>query len=116
MTIIEKSRDFTLMELYKLTQDPQNTVFKEHVGEVLEVTGYVLYTDDDDKEILTLELAEGSAIGGNSPTIQRSFMKILALYYSLGQSPFPMTITIYTAPSSKNKDRNFIDIRLIEAE
>lgn len=115
MTILEKSRDLTVMELYKFTQDPKTETLKDHIGEVIEVTGYVLREEEDEKKILTLELAEGAPIASNSPTVQKSFAGILALFASVGQNPYPMTLMIYTAPSSKNKDRNFVDIRLVDA-
>ena len=116
MTILEKSRDLTIMELYKLTQDPKTETLKEHIGEVIEVTGYVLREEDDGKRVITLELAEGNPIASNSPTVQKSFAGILALFASVGQNPYPMSLAIYTAPSTKNKDRNFVDIRLVNAE
>ena len=31
MTILEKSRDLTVMELYKLTQDPMTETLKDHI-------------------------------------------------------------------------------------
>lgn len=114
MTILEKSRDLSIMELYKLTQDPQTETLKDHIGEVIEVTGYVL-REEEDKKVLTLELAEGAPIASNSPTVQKSFAGILALYASVGADPYPMMLAIYTAPSSKNRDRNFVDIRLVES-
>lgn len=116
MTILETSREFTVMELYKLTQDPMTETLKEHIGEVLEVTGYALREEDDEKRVITFELAEGNPISSNSPTVQRSFAGIIALYASLNLNPYPMSLAVYTAPSSKNKDRNFVDIRLISAE
>lgn len=116
MTILETSREFTVMELYKLTQDPMTETLKEHIGEVLEVTGYVLREEDDEKRVITFELVEGNPISSNSPTVQKSFAGIIALYDSLNLNPYPMSLAIYTAPSSKNKDRNFVDIRLIDAE
>lgn len=115
MTILEKSRDLSIMELYKLTQDPQTETLKDHIGEVVEVTGYVLREEEDEKKVLTLELAEGAPIASNSPTVQKSFAGILALYAAVGADPYPMMLAIYTAPSSKNKDRNFVDIRLVES-
>ena len=116
MTILEKSRDLTVMELYKLTQDPMTETLKDHIGEVIEVTGYVLREEEDEKKVLTLELAEGAPIASNSPTVQKSFAGILALFASVGQNPYPMSLAIYTAQSSKNKDRNFVDIRLVNAD
>ena len=116
MTILEKSRDLSIMELYKLTQDPKTETLKEHIGEVIKVTGYVLREEDDGKRVLSLELAEGDPIASNSPTVQKSFAGILALFASVGQTPYPMNLAIYTAQSTKNKDRNFVDIRLVEAE
>lgn len=113
MTILETSRKFSVMELYQLTQDPKTETMKDHVGEVLTVTGYVLREEDEDKRVLTLQLEEGYTIASNSPTVQKSFAAILALFASLGVDPYPMSIEIYTAPSSKNKDRNFVDIRLV---
>lgn len=114
MTILEKSREMSVMELYKLTQDPKTETLKDHIGEVVEVTGYVLREAEDEKKVLTLELAEGAPIASNSPTVQKSFSGILALFASIGQNPYPMMLMIYTAPSSKNKDRDFVDIRLME--
>ena len=116
MTILEKSRDLSIMELYKLTQDPQTETLKDHIGEVIKVTGYVLREEEDEKKVLTLELAEGAPVASNSPTVQKSFAGILALFASVGQDPYPRSIASYTAQSSKNKDRNFVDIRLVSAD
>ena len=116
MTILEMSRDLSIMELYKLTQDPKTETLKDHIGEVIEVTGYVLREEEDEKKVLTLELAEGAPVASNSPTVQKSFAEILALFAFVGQDPYPMSLAIYTAQSSKNKDRNFVDIRLVSAD
>lgn len=115
MNILEKSREFSLMELYKLINDPHITQLKNHIGEVLEVTGFAL-REEDEKRILSLELAEGDVVASNSPTVQKSFAAILALYASVGQDPFPMSLLVYTAPSTKNRDRNFVDILLVESK
>ena len=39
MTIIEKSRDFTPIEIYKLTKNPKIEKLSVHSGEVFEVVG-----------------------------------------------------------------------------
>ncbi len=116
MTILEKSRDMTIMELYKLTQDPKSETLKHHIGEVIEVTGYVLREEEDEKKVLTLELSEGAPMASNSPTVQKAFAGILALFKSTGQDPFPMSLAIYTEPSSKNPDRKYVGIRLVNVE
>ena len=117
MTIIDKSRDFTIMELYNLTKDPAITTLKKHVGESFEVSDYLLREEDDGKRILSLKLPGGEVIASNSPTVQRSFSDILALYQANGiENPLPITLLVYTDTSSKNPDRKFIDIRLVESD
>lgn len=117
MTIISKSRDFTLQELYNLTRDPKISKLKEHVGEILEVTGYILRDDlsadgKDPVSTLTLELAEGNAVATNSPTVQRSFQEILDIYEFAGDHPFPMFLAVFTDTARKS-GREYINIRLM---
>lgn len=117
MTIISKSRDFSLQELYTLTKDPKISKLKEHVGEVLEVTGYILRDElcadgKDTVSTLTLELAGGGAVASNSPTVQRSFHEILDIYEFTGDKPFPMFLAVFTDTARKS-GREYINIRLM---
>lgn len=116
MTIIEKSRDFTPAEIFKLTKDGRIEKLTLHEGEVIRVTGYVLYKDVDskgeEKAILSLEVEDSAPIATNSPTAQRSFLDILAIYEEAGvKTPFPLDgITIISGKAKSG--RTFYDISL----
>lgn len=116
MTIIEKSRAFTPAEIFKLTKDGRIEKLNEHEGEVLTVTGYIIYTDKDskgdEKTILSMETDDGAPIATNSPTAQRSFMDILEIYRESGEeNPFPLAgVTIISGKAKSG--RTFYDISL----
>lgn len=116
MTIIAKSRTFSPTEIFKLTKDGRIEKLNQHEGEVLNVTGYILYSDKDssgnEREILSLELEEGNPIATNSPTAQRSFRDILAIYAESGiEDPFPLNGVCIISGKAKS-GRTFYDIAL----
>ena len=113
MNVIKKSREFSTLELYKLIKDPETDSLKKHVGETLEVTGYVLREEDDGRTVLTLELSEGPATGSNSATVQQSFEDILAIYESCGNpNSFPLLLDVFSKTAEKS-GRPYINIRLV---
>ena len=116
MKIIETSRDFSPVELYTLTKNPKSEKLREHVGEVLEVTGFCIYEDNNSDEtsrtVLTLERTEGEPIGTNSDTARRSLKQILEIYAASGiDDPYPLPLVVYTAKSAKS-GREFVDLML----
>lgn len=119
MNILEKSREFSVYQLYHLTKDPSITNLKDHVGEVLEITGYLLREDEgggQNGKVLSLGLSEGGAVSTNSPTVQKSFADILALYAGSGvENPYPIMVEVFTAEAKKS-GRTYCDIRLVEAD
>lgn len=120
MTIIEKSRDFTPVEIYKLTKNPKIEKLSVHAGEVFEVVGYCLYEDTDAKtgtsrEILSLELAEGDPIATNSDTVKKSFHDILDIYkqFGDGEVPYPINVAVISA-IARSSGRTYYDIALVD--
>lgn len=119
MTILETSRQFTPIELYKLTKDPLVEKLSDHLNETLKITGYCQFEDIDKKSgemktLLTFELSEGNPIATNSSTVIQSFADILSIYNGAGtENPFPFTVEVFST-ESKTSRRPYLNIRLIE--
>ena len=116
MKIIESTRTFTPEEVYHLTKDPQIDKLSKHAGELLEITGIIVYEDQDaDGEVRTVvsfELTEGAAIASNSATVMRSVHDILDIYKATGTDvPWPLSIVVIQDKSSKS-GRTYYNIAL----
>lgn len=122
MTIVNKSRNFSAPETYKLTKDARIEKLSDHEGELLTVTGFILYEDtkevlDDGKliektvTILSLELEEGKPVATNSATAIRSFGDILEIYSDAGQeNPYPLSLVVVSGKAKSG--RKYYDLSL----
>ena len=83
--IIEKSRELTNQELYMLTMSPKADSVKNHVGERVEVSAWLLFEDTDKKtgdvhSILSVLTPENEVFFTISPTFQADFMDMAELF------------------------------------
>lgn len=79
MTILECSENIkdNKREIYKLTKSGMLEKVKEHEGEVITITAYVLFEDVNrdgkEVEILSFVTEDGEAFATNSATVIKSF-------------------------------------------
>ena len=113
MNIIYKSREFTPREQYKMTRNADIEKLSEHNGEVICITGAILFEDEKEdgsvETILSLELDSGIIIATNSATVRRSFSAIDACY----NHTYPIPDVIIKSGESKKGGRQYYDIALI---
>lgn len=85
--IINKSRELTNQELYFLTMSPKADSVKNHVGERIEVSAWLLYEDVDKKsgevhQVLSVLTPENEVFCTISPTFQSDFMDMAELFHN----------------------------------
>lgn len=106
MEIIEKSRDFTKQEIYKLTHN-QSVSLKDAIGEVFTVNGYLYYSDTNYRGesivVLVLETVQGF-VSTISETFRNSFMEIV--------DAFPLPVDIEVIGGKTKSGRDFINCQL----
>ena len=83
--IIEKSRELTNQELYQLTMSPKSDSVKNHIGERVEVSAWLLFEDEDKKngevhQVLSVLSTENKVFYTISPTFQKDFMDMAELF------------------------------------
>ena len=84
--IIEKSRELTNQELYLLTMSPKADSVKNHIGERIEVSAWLLFEDTDKKNgevhsVLSVLSTENEVFSTISPTFQSDFMDMAELFH-----------------------------------
>lgn len=85
--IIEKSREFSNQELYFLTMSPKADSIKNHVGERIEVSAWVLFEDADKKtgevhSVLSVLTPDYEVFTSISPTFQSDFKEMAELFHN----------------------------------
>ena len=85
--IIEKSRELTNQELYLLTMSPKSDSVKNHVGERIEVSAWLLFEDADKKtgevhSVLSVLTPENEVFSTISPTFQGDFKDMAELFHN----------------------------------
>lgn len=85
--IIEKSRELTNQEIYLLTLSPKADSVKNHVGERIDVSAWLIYEDVDKKtgelhQILSVLTPENEVFSSISPTFQGDFMDMAELFHN----------------------------------
>lgn len=102
MKINNKSREFAPAEVYKITKSNSIGKMTECTAEVLEVTGYIHYTDEklegEAVEILSLETDHG-IYATNSATFIRTFFDIVEI---MGELPINITIGHDVSKNGRN--------------
>ena len=85
--IIEKSRELSNQELYFLTMSPKADSVKNHVGERIEVSAWVLFEDVDKKTgevhpVLSVLTPEYEVFSTISSTFQEDFKQMAELFHN----------------------------------
>lgn len=111
MTIITASREFSKVEVYKMTQDKGAVSVKDVPdGTILPVSGYLLYEDVDHKgenhELLSVLGEDGTVWTCQSATFKRSFTQIANLF-----EDEPFSIKKMSGVTKANKD--YVDCCLV---
>ncbi len=114
MKIIERSATLTTADLYAMTKGNTARGMKDAVGETLEITGYVLYSDTNSKgeevEVLSLRTADG-IYTTNSRTFIRNFRDILEIFEEGGEAA-PSRYLVGQKMSKSNRPYLTCDIGL----
>ena len=109
--IIEKSRDLTKVEIYRLTSSNSTQSIKNFENQIIEVSYWAKFTDTDDSdgtvtEILSIATKDGEYIATNSSVVIRSFDEMVEVF---GNEEIP-PVQIVTGKSKNN--RTYYNIRL----
>lgn len=85
--IINKSRELNSQELYLLTMSPKSDSVKNHVGERIDVSAWLLFEDVDKKSgevhsVLSVLTPENDVLSSISPTFQEDFMNMAELFHN----------------------------------
>lgn len=85
--IINKSRELSNQELYLLTMSPKADSVKNHVGERIDVSAWLVYEDADKKSgevhtLLSVLTPENDVLSSISPTFQEDFMNMAELFHN----------------------------------
>lgn len=85
--IINKSRELNSQELYLLTMSPKSESVKNHVGERIDVSAWLLFEDVDKKSgevhsVLSVLTPENDVLSSISPTFQEDFMNMAELFHN----------------------------------
>lgn len=116
MQIIKKfPEELTAADVYNLCMSPAAERMKEHVDEVIELSKYALYRDDnreaaevgaDDEatstEVLSIMSAYGEIFATNSLTFIRDFFRMIDLFTSMGEQV--QAIRIIKGTSKKGRE------------
>ena len=83
--IIEKSRELSNQELYLLTMSPKSECVKNHVGERIDVSAWLLFEDVDKKtgevhQVLSVLTPENEVFSTVSQTFKEDFMGMAELF------------------------------------
>ena len=84
MEIIKKTNGLTSADLYALTKGNDVRKMTDAKGEVIDITKFVLYRDEDvngnPMSVLAVETVDGVKYATNSKTFVRNFCDILAIF------------------------------------
>lgn len=85
--IIEKSRELSNQEIYLLSMSPKADSIKNHVGERIDVSAWLLFEDVDKKtgevhSVLSVLTPENDVFSTISPTFQADFMEMAELFHN----------------------------------
>ena len=85
--IIGKSRELTNQELYLLTMSPKSDSVKNHVGDCIDVSAWLLFEDTDKKtgevhRVLSVLTPENEVLSTISPTFQSDFLDMSELFHN----------------------------------
>ena len=83
--IINKSRELTNQEIYLLTMSPKADSVKNHIGERIDVSAWLIFEDTDKKSgevhsVLSVLTHDNEVFSTISPTFQSDFMYMAELF------------------------------------
>ena len=83
--IVNKSRELNNQELYLLTMSPKASCMKNHVGERIEVSAWLIFEDVDKKsgevhEVLSVLTPENETVSTISQTFMADFLDMANLF------------------------------------
>ena len=107
--IINKSRELTNQELYLLTMSPKADSVKNHVGERIDVSAWLMFEDVDKKsgevhDVLSVLTPDNEIFCSVSPTFQSDFFDMAELF----QNDFAFEIV----SGKSNAGREFVTCAL----
>jgi hypothetical protein len=107
MKIITTSKDLSPQEVYFLTMAPSVQKMSDQDSQIIEVSAYALYEDENGKgetqEILSIMTPDNEVFATNSATFKNDFIKMYELFESMGTKVNSIKVISGT---SKN-DRTF---------
>ena len=85
--IINKSKELNNQELYLLTMSPKADSVKNHVGERIDVSAWVVFEDTDKKtgevhNVLSVLTPDNEVFSTISPTFQSDFLDMAELFHN----------------------------------
>ena len=85
--IIEMSRELNNQELYLLTMSPKADNIKNHIGERIDMSAWLLFEDTDKKtgevrSVLSVLTPENKVFSTISPTFQADFMDMAEVFHN----------------------------------
>ena len=83
--IIEKSRELSNQEVYLMTMSPKSDSVKNHIGERIDVSAWLLFEDTDKKtgevhSVLSVLTHDNEVVCSISPTFQSDFLDMAELF------------------------------------
>lgn len=83
--VINKSRELSNQELYFLTMSPKADSVKNHVGERIDVSAWLIFEDTDKKtgevhNVLSVLTPDNEVFSSISPTFQSDFLDMAELF------------------------------------
>lgn len=113
MEILKKTNGLTSADLYSLTKGNDVRKMADAKGEVLDITKFVLYKDEDvngnQMTVLAVETASGAKYATNSKTFVRNFSDIVAIFDD-GNEELPTRFIVGSGKSKSNREYLTCDI------
>lgn len=110
MTILKKSGNLTMQEMYKLTKSPEIAKLSTIKGEELEIAAYIVYEDanvttGEITRVAGFESTQGELFATNSKTFVNDFLDIIAMCEEAGAA-MPTIIKVF--PRTGKSGREYI--------
>ena len=113
MKILKQTAGLTSADLYTLTKGNDVRKMQDAKGEIIDITKYVVYEDEDQKgnvmNVLAVETVDGAKYATNSKTFVRNFTDILDIFEAGGETP-PTAFIVGSAKSKSNREYLTCDI------
>lgn len=113
MEIVRKTEGLTASDIYALTKGNDVRKMTDAKGEVLDITKFVLYKDEDSNgnpmTVLSVETTAGVRYATNSKTFVRNFSDIMAIFDDGGEE-LPTRFIVGSGRSKGNREYLTCDI------